>query len=46
MEVEKDDHLPVARLEKRVLDVVVQDIDLVTPDRGKPKAYRKTTPAL
>ena len=28
MEVEQDDHLAVARLVERVLDVVVQDVNL------------------
>ena len=38
MEVQQDDHLSVARLEERVLDVVVQNVDLVPADRGVAEA--------
>ena len=38
MELQEDNHLSVAGLEKRVLDVVVHDVHLVSPDRGVPEA--------
>jgi hypothetical protein len=38
MEVKKDDHFTVARLEECVLDVVVQNVHLVTAHRGVAEA--------
>ena len=36
--MQENDHFSVAGLEKRVLDVVVHDVHLVSPDRGVPEA--------
>ena len=38
VKMQEDDHLPVAGLEERVLDVVVEDVDLVPPDGRVPEA--------
>ena len=40
MEVDENDHLGVARLEERVLDVVVEDVHLVSTHRLEAEACK------
>lgn len=42
MEVQHDDHLPVAGLEYGVFDVVVQDVDFIAAYRRETEAWRDT----
>lgn len=39
VKVEHDDHLPVARLENGMLDVVVEDVHLVSAHRGEAETW-------
>lgn len=41
VEVQDDDHLPVAGLEDGVLDVVVQNVHFVAPDWGETETYER-----
>ena len=38
VEVEENDHFPIARLEEGVFDIVVQDIHLVSSHRREPES--------
>lgn len=45
VKVQDDDHLSVARLKQSVLDVVVQDIHLVSSDGREAEAWGQTNGA-